>query len=419
MIEWLILGFSFITLYLGVFWLQVVTLKEEEEETSPEKSLLPKISIIIPAWNEENGLWKTVQSLTQVTYPRDKIQIIVVDHESKDRTAEVARELIAYYPYSNIELVTRKRQRAGELKADSFNEGLKYATGELIGCVDADTVVLQNCLNEIVPYFVDKKVGAVISTIKVQQPRTLLEKIQHLEYIFATFTRTLMSKIDTLHVTPGALSVYRKKMFDLYGGFDTKTITEDLEMAMRLRYHGYKIKLAKKSITYTKVPATLKSHWSQRVRWFRGFIYNSLKYRKMAFKKEYDLIGTFQYPLNFLSIFTVITMIILTAYELLRLLIHQVIKVQTLGGEYFTFEFKDLPTLKHLILDMNIFLTFPIIIVFILALFFYNLAHKSLKEKWKYPVALLMYVTLYPTLRSLHWGVAIYKELFKVKNKWK
>ncbi len=416
MIEWLILFFSFTTLYLGIFWLHVISLKEKEEIRDIQH--FPFVSLVVPARNEEKGLFKTVHSLTALDYPKDKIEIIIVDHESRDKTSEIAQQLIAQHPHSKIILVFKKHL-AGELKADSFNEGLAHAHGEFVGCVDGDTVVMRNCLKEMVPLFADTSVGAVISTIKVHQPKNLFERIQHLEYIFATFTRGLMSKIDTLHVTPGALSLYRKKLFDQYGGFDTKNITEDLEMAMRLRYHGYKIKLARNSITYTKVPNSLTTHWNQRVRWFRGFIYNTYKYRNMLFKKKYDLIGTFQYPVNVLSIATVIIMFLLGAYELFRRIFSEVNKFHAIGMEYFRIDFTQLPSLKHLLLQMNMLMFFPVVIGLLLGLLFYHLAHKSLKEKWKYPFALVSYLTIYPILRSFHWMVAFYKETFRTKNKWK
>ncbi len=415
MIEWIILVISFMTLYLAVFWLHIVSLEPEEKKKIHS---FPKISFIVPARNEEKGIWKTVHSLLSLDYPKEKMEFIIVDHDSTDNTSEIGKQLIAQHRDFHILLVHKKRQTK-EMKAHAFNEGLRYATGELVACVDADTIVLKNCLQEMIPSFQDSSVGAVISTIKVQQPKNIYEKIQHLEYIFATFTRSLMSKIDTLHVTPGALSIYRKDLFDLYGGFDEDNITEDLEMAMRLRYYGYKIRLAKESITYTKVPDTFQSLWIQRVRWFRGFIYNSFKYKNMLFKKKYDLVGTFQYPINFFSIITVVLMLILLITTIFKTLWIQTTKLQALGLEYFLFDVRHIPRFKDALLDINMLLFFPIAISFLLALLIYHLAHKNLKEKWRYPFALLTYLTVYPLLRSFHWITAFSKEMLRTRNKWK
>lgn len=415
MIIWIILGVSFISLYLGIFWLLIISLQDKEKK---KISMYPSVSLIVPARNEEKGIRKTVHSLVSLDYPQEKLEIIIVNHGSTDRTAEITRELIAQYPSHKILLVDKKRQD-GEMKAHAFNAGLHIAHGEFVACVDADTLVMKNCLKEMISYFEDAEVGAVISTIKVQQAKNIYEKIQHLEYIFATFTRSLMSKINTLHVTPGALSIYRKSLFDRYGGFDENNLTEDLEMAMRLRYHHYTIKLAQDSITYTKVPDTFYALWHQRVRWFRGFIYNSLKYRKMVFKKRYGMLGRFQYPLNFLTMFTILLMFSLLGYTAFQFVFTQVSKLRAIGLEYFAFDVHNLPTIKEMILNLNIVLLFPITISFLLALLIYHLAHKHLKEEWKYPFALVSYVTIYPILRSMHWIVAFSKELFGTKNKWK
>ncbi len=415
MIEWVILAVSFLSLYMGIFWLHVFSLTDTDKK---KNNYLPFVSLIVPARNEEKGLRKTVHSLLSLDYPTEKIEVIIVDHGSTDKTAEIAQQLIAQYPHHKIILVqiTHKKEH---MKAHAFNAGLAKAQGEFTACVDADTIVMKNCLREMVPYFENATVGAVISTIKVYQAKNIYEKIQHLEYLFATFTRSLMSRIDTLHVTPGALSIYRKSLFDKYGGFDEDNITEDLEMAMRLRYHNYTIKLAHNSITYTKVPHNFQSLWNQRVRWFRGFIYNSMKYKKMLFKKEYGLVGKFQYPLNFLSIFTVILMFVLLSYTLLKNISVQFSKLNAIGLEYFFLNIEYLPSIKDMVLNLNIILLFHITISFFLALLIYHLAHKSLKERWKYPLALVSYLTIYPFLRAIHWIVAFYKEVFRTKNKWK
>lgn len=412
MIGWFIWGVSFIGLYVGIFWLHVISLREEKPKALQE---FPKVSFIVPAYNEEKGLWKTVHSLITLDYPLDKKEIIIVDHGSSDKTSSIARQLIAQYPSEHI-ILAYKERHGGDMKAHAFNEGLRKANGEFVACVDADTIVMSDALGHMVPYFGDKDVGAVISTIKVYSPQTIYEKIQHLEYIFATFTRGLMSKIDTLHVTPGALSVYRKEIFDRYGGFDEHNITEDLEMAMRLRYHGYSIKLAKEAVNYTKAPATFTSLWKQRVRWFRGFIYNNMKYKGMLFKKKYGILGSFQYPLNIISVGTIILMFSLLAFTFGQRLYGIILKVFHLGPLYILDG--HIPGVKEFFLGINLTIYFPIAISFCIALFIYHLAHKNLKERWRFPLALAAYLTVYPVMRSCHWMTAVYKELFRARKKW-
>jgi poly-beta-1,6-N-acetyl-D-glucosamine synthase len=411
MIEWFIWVVSFISLYVGVFWLHIVYMKEEKVA---ENNFFPKVSIVVPARNEEGCLWKTLLSIVKLKYPKEKLQIIIANHSSTDNTAAVAKEFIKDYPSFDIILVNRAHE-PGHIKAHSFNEGLLHATGDFVACVDADTIIQEDSLSRMIPFFQDGNVGAVISTIKVSNPRNIFEKIQHLEYLFATFARSLMSKIDTLHVTPGALSVYRKRFFDKYGPLDEDNITEDLEMAMRLRFHGHRVVLALKSVTFTKVPDSFFSLWNQRVRWFRGFIYNNLKYRGMLFSKKHGMMGSFQYPLNLISLSIILTMFAMVIFEFIIRAFKFVGKIRNIGLDQLSLE---LPTLKDFVLGMNVSLIFPILIGFLIAFFIYHLAHKTLKEKWKFPLALLTYLTVYPFLRSVHWATAVYKEASRSKKKW-
>jgi cellulose synthase/poly-beta-1,6-N-acetylglucosamine synthase-like glycosyltransferase len=410
MFEWIIWVVSFISLFIGVFWLHVVTMKEERPEIHYE----PTLSIIVPAHNEEEGLWKTVYSLVSLEYPKEKIQVVIVDHGSKDKTAEVAKKLISTFSEHNIKYVYKNWEK-GHIKAHAMNEGIKHVTGEIMGCVDADSIVMSDSVKKMMPYLIEKDVGAVISSIKVTQAKNIYEKIQHLEYTFATFTRTLMSKIDTLHITQGALSIYRTDLIKKYGGFDEKTITEDLEIAMRLRYYGHTIKISPTSISYTKVPATWNSLYSQRVRWFRGFMQNTYKYKNMILEKKYGMLGKFQYPLNLISIVTVLIMAALLIYTSFDRILAAINKIQILGWEYFDWT---VPTLKRIVLDLNITLFFPIFVAFLIALFIYHLAHKNLKEKWRYPEALIAYVTVYPFVRGIHWLSAFYRQVLKQKRRW-
>ena len=409
--KWAIWVASFMGLYLGIFWLHIIFKKDK---IMSKIKHFPTISLIVPAHNEEEGLPKTIHSIAKLDYPKENIQTIIVDHGSKDDTYNVAKRLIKRYKDLNIKLV-QKEHKPLHTKAHAFNAGLVHATGKFIGCVDADTILLKDCLKQIIPEFDDKRVGAVISTIKVTKPQNIYEKIQHLEYLFSTFMRTLMSKIETLHVTPGALSLYRKKIFDRHGGFDEENITEDLEMAMRLQSIGYKVRIAVGSITYTKVPNTFKSLWNQRVRWFRGFIYNNIKYKKMFMNKEYGTMGTFQYPVNILTLSTIILLAVMMGYEFIRRMINHVERFMVIRWEIFTFEF---PTLKDILFNMDLNIIFPIVISFCIAFGIYHLAHKNLKEKWKYPFALGLYISVYPLLRSMHWITAIYKESIRAKKKW-
>ncbi|MBS3107512.1 glycosyltransferase family 2 protein [Candidatus Woesearchaeota archaeon] len=403
---------SIFGLFLSIFWTQVIYMSGPEPVKRKE---LPSISIIVPAWNEQKALPKTIDSLMVLDYPADKINVIIVNHGSTDNTKQVARNLLRKYKERKILLVNIKR-KPGQSKASAMNVGLKYANGEFVGCMDADSVADKEALLNLIPFFSGKEVGAVISAIKVTNTKTMWGKLQRLEYLFAQLVRELMSKIDTLHVTPGALSLYRLDLIKRLGGFDENSLTEDYEIAMRLRYHGYTIKMAIKSISYTAVPDTFRGLWKQRVRWFRGFIETAVKYKKMFGNKKFGMMGVFQYPVNILTFITVISGFSIVSYELFS-------KGYNLAMELFAlkagvFDVLKMPSWFDILMHVNVNILFPMVLSFSIAIYIYHMAHKVSGEKWKYPLILLIYLFLYPILRSFHWITAVYKETFGVSKKW-
>lgn len=411
--EYFIWAVSLLGLFIGVFWTQVALAPDEEKKGD---KLEPTVSFIVPAWNEEKTLRKTIESILNLYYPKEKIQILIINDGSTDRTKEVANHLISENPLWDIELINRTRTPEQCTKAPALNEGLKAATGKYIACLDSDSRIEADSLNKIFEMFDEEKVASVISAIKVSNPITIFSKIQRIEYILATFLRKLMSKVDTLHITPGALSIYKTKIIKNLGGFDEKNITEDYEIAMRLRYNGYKIKIQPESISYTNVPVSFKGMWDQRVRWFRGFIMTSIKYKNMFANKKFGMMGVFQYPINIISFVIIILTFLLLAYESTMWVYRLINKLLILGSGII--EIIKIPTLKDILLHINIKVIFPIIISLSVIIFIYYLAHKSQKEKWKHPLALVVYFTIYPTLRTAHWVTATYKELFKRNRKW-
>jgi cellulose synthase/poly-beta-1,6-N-acetylglucosamine synthase-like glycosyltransferase len=397
----------FFALIISIFWIQVIYFKEEKKIM---KSFFPKVSILIPAYNEEKTISKTISSILDLDYPKEKIQIIVINDSSTDKTAEVVRH------FKKVNLIYNKHQGVG--KASALNKGLKYVTGEFIAVVDADSEVDKESLKKLIVCFDDEKVGAVISSIKIKNLKNTYHHIQRLEYILATFLRKLMSKIDTLHITPGVLSVYRTKLIKELGNFDENNITEDLEIALRLRANNYSVKMSHDSITYTNVPSNFKSLWNQRIRWFRGFIYNNNKYRNMFMNKKYGLMGKFQFPLNIISFFTIILLFILISYEIFTNLYEFIFKIILLKGNLFnSFDFR-FPTLNEIIINANIRLLFPLFISFLLSFYILKKAHKSMNEKLIFNPALFIYFTVYPLIRTAHWITAFYKEIIKTKRKW-
>ncbi len=407
MIEYFMWMISFVTLYVSIVTLYVISHDHEEKTTS---EYTPKITLTIPAWNEERTIAETLDSLLALHYPWEKLEIIVVNDASSDNT----RNIVKTYEHQGIILIDKK---INEGKGAALNSALAIAHGELFGCIDADTLLHPNAIQHMLHHFQHPTIGGVLSSIRIYQPNNIWRKVQHLEYIFTNFARNISSRIETLHITHGALTLFRTAAIRNVQGFDAnrENLTEDLDIGIKLRLHHYDIIAEQHSISYTRGPGTFQGLWNQRIRWYRGFLYNNLKYKKaLLFNKEHKTLGYYQIPVNWIGIVIVLFAFIATWITIGRHLYQSVTKFSILRAEYFNWGgFKDL------ILSIDIKIVFPIIIIFGLALYIYHRAHKFCGEQWKYPHALALYITLYPMFRSAQWVTSVYKEVTGAKKKWR
>jgi len=411
MIQTILWAISFVGLWTAIVWLNFLYLPEPKRA---KIKVLPKVTIAIPSYNEENTLAKTVQSITELDYPINKLDIIIVNDGSKDKTAEVAKSLIEKYKNSNIQLINQKNQGKGE----ALNNALSNAKGELFGCLDADTFIERCSLKKIVPHFNDKNVGATISLVKVDSPKNFFEKIQRIEYVCSNFFRRLMSNVATLSITPGVLSVYNAGILRKVGGFKYGAGTEDLEIALRLKSNHYDVQMEKESKTHTKVPKTWSALWTQRVRWYRGFFYNHWKYRHIFFNRKYDLFGMYQLPMSVVGIFLMLVTVGLISYSGGKDLFEFVYRSLTIDG-YFWTNLLDFPTLKQAVLGHNLQVMFPIYVATVLGVYLLYIGHKQLKERMFINTHFLaIYVVAFPYVIALHWMSAIFQEVFRTKRKW-
>jgi cellulose synthase/poly-beta-1,6-N-acetylglucosamine synthase-like glycosyltransferase len=394
---------------MTILWLSFLYLSEEEK--LPELKELPKVSIVIPAYNEGTTIEDTIHSVAALDYPRKLLEIFVVNDGSVDQTKEVAQKAAENYP--NVQVINKKN----EGKSVAVNTAIEMATGSIFGCVDADSTVEPHSLRKMLVHFKRKRVGAVISAIQVKKTDNIYEKVQRFEYMLGILTRKLMAKIDTLAMTPGVLSLYRTDILRNLGGFEKETNTEDFEIAMRLKYHGYTVELEPEAATYTKVPNSFRLLWHQRIRWFRGFFENNFRYRKMMFNKKYGAFGYFQMPFNFLAVAILIagTAVIIygtvsTSYDFIR-------KSLMIQGYFMTHLFSH-TTPKLYLMSQNMKIMVPIWISAALGIYMIYYAHKLVRQKVRHPLSLILYFTVFPYLTTVHWLASAFHETFRTKKKW-
>nr|MBA4404732.1 hypothetical protein [Nanoarchaeum sp.] len=246
----------------------------------------PNLTVLIPAYNEEETIASTIEAVQANDYPKDKLQIIVIDDGSKDKTAEIVKK------YKDVILFSKKNSG----KADSVNQAIKQVKSEFFCIIDADSYPEQDALRLLMRKFKDEQVGAVTGTILVKNKRNMIEKCQAMEYVLIAWTRRLLDAVESVFVTPGALSAYRKSAVEKVGGFDKNIMTEDIEIAWNLLKHNYKIRMDPQAHAFTSVPTTVKAWWRQRVRWDIGGFQTFEKHKKALFKTDYNMFGVFVIP---------------------------------------------------------------------------------------------------------------------------
>ena len=287
------LFFAFVTIFFSFLFFVMYYENRKRLHEIPELKDFPHVTIMIPGYNEEKSIGSTIQHVLNFNYPKEKLKVIVVDHGSTDRTGEIAKQ----FPVK----VIRKTREGTEHKAHALNYALQFVDTELVACVDADSYPEPDALRNAVALFTSPDIGAVTSSIFVKDPKNFIEKLQHLEYILIVWGRKLLETVGGVYVTPGPLSIYRMSALKEVKGFDEKNMTEDIEIAWRLLYHNYKIKMSLDSVVFTKPPSTFKVWWRQRVRWNIGGIQTSLKYMHAAFNPKHGSLGMFVVPFFFLS----------------------------------------------------------------------------------------------------------------------
>jgi cellulose synthase/poly-beta-1,6-N-acetylglucosamine synthase-like glycosyltransferase len=325
----------FVLMALGFFVLRTQRTTEGSVERDPlfRSRLLPAISILSSAHNEELNIAQSTRSMLQLEYPGH--EVIVVNDGSEDRTLQVlidefhlyksARQPLhsipttavkAVYESQNLNLVVIDKENSG--KSDSLNVAVNYATTPLIAAVDSDSLLESNSLLLVVrPFLEDEStiaVGGIIRVVngcrveqaavtKVAAPGTFLTKFQVVEYLRAFLGgRVALSYMNSLLLISGAFGLFRRDSVIEAGGFQQGSLAEDLELVIRLhrinreRKRSYRIVFVPTPVCWTEVPDTWKTLKVQRRRWQRGGIESIWKHRDMLFNPKFGVVGCFGMP---------------------------------------------------------------------------------------------------------------------------
>ncbi len=290
-------GLSFLGIFVTTFMLLIYLQNMRAARVDPPAlRKLPRLSVIIPAHNEEDTIKQTADSVLRSSYPKNKLEVILVDDGSTDKTLEFMRACASRHRRT-VKVISKKRGGKGS----ALNAGLAKARGELVATLDADSYVQPAALRQLTGFFRDGAVAAVTSVLKVARPQNLLQEMQRIEYLVTVFSRRLLSYINSVNVTPGPLSMFRAEVFKRVGGYDENNILEDQEIAMRIQANDYRIESSSKAVVYTNTPSSFRALMRQRVRWHRGGVRNILKHYYLMGRRYGDF-GLVIVPLSVFSV---------------------------------------------------------------------------------------------------------------------
>ncbi|MAG47729.1 hypothetical protein CL617_03915 [archaeon] len=403
----------FISFFISMVYIAIFLYNRDDFITKVpkdyEKNAL-SVTVLIPAYNKEDILADTIKSILNQDYPKDKIEIIVINDGSKDKTKEVAKS------FKEVTLINK--ENAG--KASALNDGIKVAKNDIIVVLDADTLMTEELTKKAVSYFKDDAVGVVIPTLKPYKPKNLLERIQVVEYTLSGFTRKILSFINSSSAAP-ACSYFRREIFEDYGGFDVDNITEDFEMALKIQSHNHKLVHLTDAVAYTDVPKKLKELLRQRLRWCYGNLFNLKKY-KSIFGKKYGDFGLLFLPMILISILLSLAILFSGIFGLAESFFRKILLAYKINFN-FSFNF-DFNRILAELTNPKIFLG---VIIFFLALFIVYLARKYTRQSKQIEkingtnigiLTYLVYAFIYSLILVNVWLIAIFYILVKKKPSW-
>ena len=291
----------FITLFFEVFLLVSFLERKATRKRMPagEGALreFPSVTIAVPCYTEETSVQDTMRSLLALEYPSEKLDILVVDDGSTDGTYRVIQEFAA-----DPRVRIFRKENGG--KHTAMNAALAHTNAELIGWLDADSIVDSRALKHAVRIFANRTIAAVTPGIHVRSPETLLQHMQHAEYRLSVFNRFVFSLLGSAFITPGPFSIFRTSVVRDLGGWRHGHSTEDMELALRMQEHGHLIANAPRVVVYTRTPRSIPRLFRQRVRWTYGFLRNAIDYRHMFGNARFGNLGLIVLPAALISIGT-------------------------------------------------------------------------------------------------------------------
>ncbi|MFA6080510.1 MAG: glycosyltransferase family 2 protein [Candidatus Gracilibacteria bacterium] len=399
---------SYIFLFF-VFYFEIFILLSflERKKTPESKEMIEDmpVTILIPCFNEETTIVGTLESIFELNYDQEKLQIIIINDGSTDKTAELLKP---YASHHNIQII--HKENGG--KHTALNLGLEYCTTSFVGCLDADSFVVPDALRQIMHKFADPKVMAVTPSTVIWEAKTLIQKMQRAEYHYGNLIRYAMSLMHAIHIAPGPFSFFRKEVFEMLGNYKHAHNTEDMEIAMRMQKNNLKIVHSPRAVVYTSSPSTIKKLYKQRVRWVGGFLGNLIDYKNMLFNKKHGDLGIIVLPMALISILLTIPFVLASVYRM-------IISIQSTINDYWIYGLKHWKWENFDIFFVNMNTMGLLTSVLLLILIFLLACGKRITSgKWEISGDFI-FLMLYTFIAPFWLGKALYNNVQKKQANWR
>lgn len=291
---------------VGVEWVRAAAMfvlsRRYERRTRRRAKVVftPPVSVIVPAFNESAGLRATVTSVLASDYP--ELEVVVVNDGSTDETAAIADQLAAAHP----NVVAVHLDNGGKPRA--LRAGIERARHQFLVMIDGDTVIEPDAIGILLQRLADPTVGAVSGTVRVANPRRVIERLQAFEYTVTTgLDRRFYAELGGMFCVPGAIGAWRRRAVVDAGLPSGATLAEDSDLTVALARAGWRVDHAAPAIAWTEAPNSVRSLAMQRYRWTYGTL--QVLWRNRGAVRERGpggRVGRITYPISLLQIATML-----------------------------------------------------------------------------------------------------------------
>jgi cellulose synthase/poly-beta-1,6-N-acetylglucosamine synthase-like glycosyltransferase/peptidoglycan/xylan/chitin deacetylase (PgdA/CDA1 family)/spore germination protein YaaH len=267
----------------------LAVLQKLRSRRRPDAAFEPAVSVVVPAYNEEKVIGRTVRAVLGSDYP--DVEVIVVDDGSTDGTFDaVIREFGA-----DPRVRAFRRPNGGKPRA--LNYGIGQARGEIVVALDADTIFRPAAIRRLAARFADPRVGAVAGNARVGNRVNLMTNLQALEYVTSqNLDRRAFDLWNCITVVPGAIGAWRRDLVVAAGGFASDTLAEDADLTLAILARGRRIEYEDRAVALTEAPDTLRGFLKQRFRWMYGTLQTAWKHRRLVFRRGSGALGWLALP---------------------------------------------------------------------------------------------------------------------------